>query len=363
MSNKLVLSYDKFDALNVLSQQTNEVVIITDKYGVIEWVNDGFEHLTKFSFEEAVGQKPGDLLQGTDTDPQTIKNIAQALREQKPIKTDILNYTKYGHSYWLRLFIRPVFNKSFELTGFVATEIDLTDQYNMREKLIDTNIQLTKTIEEKDFFIGVLSHDIKNTIGSISSLSSILKENGDQFDGDKIKKYATLINNTSNITLNTLKNIVEISKQNTEQYQTENLNKILLSCLQNLYILYTMKKINVLNKIENDVFLETVSINLEVILNNILSNSIKYTPENGSITIEYKNDNTNHNIIIIDDGIGMTESQIKDFNETINDSYSTGFGLYICKELTQKMKGELNIRNRNSSGTVVTVKLPIKLDN
>lgn len=359
MSNKMILTHDKFDALNVLSQQTNEVVIITNKYGIIEWVNDGFVQLTKYTYDEALGQKPGNLLQGKDTDPQTIKNIAQALSEKKSIKTDILNYTKYGKSYWLRLFIRPVFNKSFELTGFVATEIDLTDQYAMRDKLIDTNIQLTKTVEEKDFFIGVLSHDIKNTMGSISSLSLILKENTDTFDKNKIKKYATLINNTSDITLNTLKNIVNISKRKNEQYQNNNLKKILLCCLQNLYITYTIKKINIQNNVEQDIFLKTISSNLEVIINNVLANAIKYTQENGLIIIEYHNDNTNHNISISDNGVGMTELQILNFN----DPYSTGFGLHICKELIRKMKGHLNIQNKIPHGTIVTIKLPIKIDN
>jgi signal transduction histidine kinase len=97
-----------------------------------------------------------------------------------------------------------------------------------------------------------------------------------------------------------------------------------------------MKKINIHNKIENDIFIKTISINLEVILNNILSNSIKYTPKNGMITIDYCHDDINHIIIIIDNGIGIDKSQIENFHNEINDPYSTGFGLHICKELIQK---------------------------
>lgn len=178
------------EALKVLSQQTNEVVIITDKLGLITWVNDGFVELTCYSKEEAFGKKPGKLLQGKDTDPATIKKIREALNAEEPVKVDILNYTKYGRSYWLRLFIRPYYvnvvggesgeSGGKELGGFVATEVDLTKDYEMRTRLQDVTDKLARLNFEKDEIMMILSNSvtenskaIKKYLGNIDNLVNI----------------------------------------------------------------------------------------------------------------------------------------------------------------------------------------------
>ena len=359
------------DSLNILFEETLQIIIITDKYGFVEWVNNGFEKLTGYKKEEIIGKNHRDLLQGPKTNPETIQNINKAIQNLNPIKTDILNYTKYKKTYWSRLFIKPIFNKKnneeYEHIGFINTEIDLTDQYELHNKLAKSNLELDKTIEEKDFFIGILSHDIKNSVGSIYSLSSILYDNFDKFDKEKILKYSSLITDTSENTLKILKNIIEISKKNTEQYYEYNLNLILLECLQNLYITYTLKKIIIINTLGdiNDILINTIKINLEIILNNIISNAINYTPEGKNITIFYTKDDIYHNIHVIDEGIGFNKykndknNNQDEFKTLLKQTHSTGFGLYICKEIIKKMKGNLIIKDNITAGTIVIVQLPI----
>jgi PAS domain S-box-containing protein len=361
------LNKNNINFLNTLFEETVEIVIITNKNGLVEWVNNGFEKLTCYKKQEIIGKKPGDLLQGPDTNPETIKNISKAIKNLEPIETDILNYTKYNKPYWLRLFIRPIFDKKngkSKHVGFIATEVDLTDQYELQNQLVKSNVELDKTIEEKDFFIGILSHDIKNSVGSIYSLSSMLYDNFDKFDKDKILKYSSLITDTSENTLKTLKNIVEISKKNTEQYSEYNLNLILLECLQNLYITYTLKKIIIVNTISNmdDILINTIKINLEIVLNNIISNAINYTPEGKKITLFYTKDTNYHNIHVIDEGIGFNcnkKNNQDDFKTLLKQTHSTGFGLYICKEIIKKMKGKLIIKDNKPSGTIIIIQLPI----
>lgn len=360
------LMKNRNDALNVLLNQTVENVVITDKKGRIELVSDGFKKMTGYTLEEVIGKKPGHILQGPETDPETVNKMAEAIKNKEPIKVDILNYTKQKEKYWIRLFIKPVFNKYGTLTGHVATEINLTDQYKLRDELTRTNIKLQKTIDEKDFFIGILSHDIKNSVGVIYSLSSIMSQSINSFTTEKIKDYVELINNTSKDTLNALKNIVEISKKNKEEYEIINLNDLVLTCLQKLYISYTMKKINIINQVNKNIIIKTVPTSLEIILNNIISNAIKFTNCEGHISINYFSDDLYHNISISDDGIGFNKSKSRDFKDLIYNSSSTGYGLYICKELVLKMKGEFVINKEQEIGSTVTIKLPkvyIKDDN
>ena len=353
---------NKIDALHALFNQTTDIVIITDVDGMIEWVNDGFESLTEYTRDESIGKTPGSLLQGPDTDPVVVNKLSQAIKNVEPINVDILNYTKHGRSYWLRLYIRPVFKNLNVLTGFAGTEFDLTDQYALRDQLMNINIKLQKTIDEKDFFIGILSHDIKNSVGIVYSLSSIMSESINMFTPQKMEHYAQLIHRQSDYTLKTLKNIVEISKKNNEEYAIIELNNLILSCLQKLYISYASKKISVVSLVDNSVLISAVPISLEIILNNIITNSIKFTPENGCITIQYEHNELFYFISVIDDGIGFKKYGDGD-NDNIkyhHGNISSGYGLYICKELTNKMSGELIINKDCDIGAIVVIKLPIR---
>ena len=91
--------------LPMVANTTNNIVIIANAAGEIEWVNNAFTTITEYSFDEVTGKKPGHLLQGPDTNP-TIKNyIAEQISEGKGFKdVEIINYTKSGKPYWILLW-------------------------------------------------------------------------------------------------------------------------------------------------------------------------------------------------------------------------------------------------------------------
>jgi methyl-accepting chemotaxis protein len=72
--------------------------------------------------EELRGHKPGEKLQGPETDPRTVRRIRDALHEERPIRTTILNYTKSGRPYWVRLNITPYYDDQKRLLGFVGVQ-------------------------------------------------------------------------------------------------------------------------------------------------------------------------------------------------------------------------------------------------
>ncbi|MDG4871023.1 PAS domain-containing protein, partial [Guyparkeria sp. 1SP6A2] len=69
--------------LSLVAKNTSNGVVITDARGNIEWINDGFTRLSGYTFAEAVGKKPGQLLQGKATDRATVLRIAHALRHRQ----------------------------------------------------------------------------------------------------------------------------------------------------------------------------------------------------------------------------------------------------------------------------------------
>ncbi|MBK7410119.1 MAG: helix-turn-helix domain-containing protein [Saprospirales bacterium] len=99
-------------------------VIITDSARKIQWVNDDFTHITGFSFQEAVGKKPGQLLQGPLSEPEAVKRIRKGLEGFIPFQEEITNYRKNGEVYRCRLVIHPIYNEHNDLTNFIAFEAD-----------------------------------------------------------------------------------------------------------------------------------------------------------------------------------------------------------------------------------------------
>ena len=123
--------------LSLVASKTDNAVIITDADGLVEWVNDGFSKITGYSLEEVQGTKPGSLLQGALTNPQTIKNIREAIRAQQSFQGEILNYHKNGNPYWLYLQINPIFDGQGNLVQFIAIESEITEQKQAQAALAE----------------------------------------------------------------------------------------------------------------------------------------------------------------------------------------------------------------------------------
>jgi two-component system NtrC family sensor kinase len=120
--------------LAIVAQKTQNGVIITDAQGCIEWVNEGFTRISGYVLAEMQGKKPGDVLQGPQTDPLTIAQLRSALAAGVPFNQEIYNYKKDGRGYWIALSIAPIYQEG-ELEGFIAVQTDITDRKQAEETL------------------------------------------------------------------------------------------------------------------------------------------------------------------------------------------------------------------------------------
>jgi|TARA_R110001583_G_scaffold140806_1_gene292941 methyl-accepting chemotaxis protein len=117
----------QFEMLSQVVSNTSTSVLITDKNGLVEYVNPGFEVLSGYSLQEVKGKKPSFLLQREQTDKETIKRISKNLKARQPFYEEILNFDKSGVPYWIVLSVNPIFNKHGEHTGFVGVSSDVRD--------------------------------------------------------------------------------------------------------------------------------------------------------------------------------------------------------------------------------------------
>jgi len=108
-----------------------DIVCITDAGArgppSIVYVNDAFTQLTGFTAEEAVGRSPR-MLQGPRTSREALDRIREAVAAQRPVREQLINYAKDGHSYWLDIDIFPITDEHGVASHFVAIQRDITAQ-------------------------------------------------------------------------------------------------------------------------------------------------------------------------------------------------------------------------------------------
>ncbi|MCA1772481.1 MAG: EAL domain-containing protein [Halomonas sp.] len=127
-TTKQTLANAEIERLSEVARQTTNGVIITDEKGFTVWVNKAFTGITGYGIKEIVGQKPGDLLQGKDTDPATIDVMRRALSTDKSFNVDVVNYSKAGTSYWIRIACNPMRSDDGKLKGYIAIQTDITKE-------------------------------------------------------------------------------------------------------------------------------------------------------------------------------------------------------------------------------------------
>ncbi len=123
---KLVEQSAEFRKLALIAARTDNGVIITDAAGCVEWVNEAFARITGYTFEEVKGKRPGSLLQGPESDTDTIEYIRRQLHNGEGFQCEILNYRKDGSTYTVSIEVQPIRNDAGVITNYMAIEIDIS---------------------------------------------------------------------------------------------------------------------------------------------------------------------------------------------------------------------------------------------
>lgn len=246
--------------------------------------------------------------------------------------------------------------------------------------------ELEYDVNYKSQFIAKISHEMRTTLNSVILLSEILAENRNQsLNKDEIE-YIDLIHGSSNNLLDLLNKILDLSKIQSGkmniQFEEIDVHDF-CTRLSRLYIPVTIEK-NIEFKFENNfddlMVLNTDRLLLEQILNNLISNAIKFTNK-GYVKLktyspsvdELLNQNIDPNEKIIafevsDSGIGISddkfhvifESYVQAEGKSTEINYGgAGLGLAISKELCQILGGKLSLESDYGTGSIFTVYVPL----
>ncbi|MEL7025640.1 MAG: diguanylate cyclase [Pseudomonadota bacterium] len=158
---------------NLVANFCADSILITDAEGLTEWAYPAFVAMTGFTLEDMQGKKPGTVLQGKGTDPDTVAAIGRAIRARQPFRGEILNFTRDGEPYWIDMNIKPVFDASGHHTHFISVERDITDRKAL-EKRAEDALGLESHRQEERKMISLTSEWLYSS-KSISELAQVVE--------------------------------------------------------------------------------------------------------------------------------------------------------------------------------------------
>jgi signal transduction histidine kinase len=263
------------------------------------------------------------------------------------------------------LFVAIVF---IQLVAFLVVR-----QKSVSEQLLKkTTNDLQTLVDDKERFIQLLAHDLKNPFHAISGFSGLLLKNLNKYESDKIESYVKIINQTSVRTYDLLENMLLWSKAQSGKMvfnpQKVSFGELCNEVITNLAPTALSKQID-LQFIDPENITLMADLNmLKAVFRNLISNALKYTPESGRVKISAKRIENLHIIEVSDTGVGMTKDEMNRLwkdelpvskNGTKGEK-GTGFGLLLCKEFIEKHQGEITAESKKGEGTVFVIKLPVK---
>lgn len=243
--------------------------------------------------------------------------------------------------------------------------------------LKNANIEKEKSEKSdklKSIFLANVSHEIRTPLNSIIGFSNLLLQN--KFSKYDINKYIKIINKNGEQLLELLNDIIDLSKIEVDELKLECDEfsiSILVNEIYNSFLIndkIKQKKINF--KIDNDLSdlnIITDRNRLKQILNNLISNAIKFT-DKGTISFGYYFIDNKLKVYVKDTGIGISPEYKKEIFQRFfqinkkehNRKEGTGLGLSICKGLITLLGGELNFYSKLNKGTVFYFTIPIKVN-
>lgn len=275
---------------------------------------------------------------------------------------------------------------------FLTYQLKLEDELQKRSAdLIEANKSLTKEIEnrkiyEKELvvakeqaeiadrlkteFLAQMSHEIRTPLNGILSFSSLLEDELKIHLTNEHTQFFSFIKQNGNRLLRTLSQIILYSQIQTGNCELD-IKKLNLieDILKNIIEEYKDKKINnneiILNKKSKNGSVKSDEYLLEIILRNVLDNSVKFT-ENGKVTVNVENEDEEFlNIMFEDNGIGMT----KDYLERIFDPFTqedegfdrayegNGLGMAVVKKCCELLDIEILVDSIKNKGTKLELKI------
>lgn len=267
---------------------------------------------------------------------------------------------------------KQITNQNLELESLNAELTDRNIEITQnQEELINLNIQLSELNNTKDKFFSIIAHDLKNPFAGLYINAELLSFYYDNFSEEERKKNIDKLLFSAKQLKELLENLLQWSRTQlgkmTFDPQETNINKLIVDSINLLKNNAEDKNIKINYKSKDNISSVVDSNMISTVLQNLITNAIKFTYENGEIDIISTIDNNQVIVEIKDNGVGIKENDLEklfrlDSNfSTIGTSNEkgTGLGLILCKEFIEKNNGMIWVVSEYGKGSSFKFTLPL----
>ena len=344
-----------------------EGVCVVETAGKITYLNSSAAKMFGGEISDLVGRNYEEILFQRDDETENLTcpiRFALSEGEISHVNTETF-FRRTGASFLVEYICVPLVENE-RIVGAVITFQDITERREIETAIAQARDLAMETANTKAAFLANMSHEIRTPLNGIIGTTHLL------LDSDLNKEqhhYASMLKTSADSLLEIVNDILDFSKIEAGMRELEAIDFDLHQAIENIINFFTIlarkKDLQISFEIEENVptKLHGDSNQLRQILNNLISNAIKFT-EVGEIVVQISNQKENAAQVLLhftvsDTGIGIDEAaQEKLFQPFMQADVSTtrkfggtGLGLAICKQIVELMQGEIGVKSEPNKGS------------
>lgn len=350
-------------------ERSGDAIFITDKDGVIIYINPAFINVYGYNENEIIGKTPRVIKSGLHS-VELYKHFWKTLLKKESIKGEFVNKTKNGNLIIMEASANPIMNENGDIIGFLAIQRNITERKKFIEELKQAKQEAESANLAKSSFLANMSHELRTPLNGVLGMAQLLEGS---YYGELSRKQATFVKNilqSGNHLLELINDILDLSK--IEAGKMESIkeyfypSKVVYEINNLLEKNIFEKKLDLLIKIDNNVILYNDEKKFRQVILNLVGNAIKFSNEFGQIEIFSTKNPDSFEISVKDTGIGIKnkdKEKIFMYFQQLDSSYSkkengTGLGLALSKKLVELMGGKISFSSEYGKGSVFSFSLP-----
>jgi signal transduction histidine kinase len=247
----------------------------------------------------------------------------------------------------------------------------------LNSKIIKQNITLEKlnkelniANDEKDKLFSIIAHELRNPLYWFQNLAEVLSKKYNSMSPDQIQKSLVALDESAKNAFHLMDNLLHWSRSKLNRISAKKINIDLgPSIISNIRMYETImqyKNISMETNIAEGTIINADEDLFNCIIRNLISNAIKYTPVNGTISVTSIEYESFHTIMVSDTGCGIPGKMVKklfNLNENVSlpglmDEKGSGFGLKLCKEFVELHGGRIWVENKHEQGSSFHFTMP-----
>lgn len=306
------------------------------------------------------------------------KTIAKRLEG----KNSLFHTCERTDGTWILSMIVPQkYDENGRVVSVLLANRDFTEEkkreLKQEEALRQEKIKAEKANEAKSIFLFNMSHDIRTPINAIVGYSQLMKK---ELTNPKLVHYQEMIEQSSKLLLSIINNVLDMARVESGKMELDENYNVVGNILQVVCDAFegeaTRKNIEITRNISvkhKHVMIDATK--MQEILSNLISNAIKYTPEDGHVSIDIQELECEREGYVLfqtkvsDTGIGMSEDFLpslfelfaRERNTTISKIPGTGLGMAIVKNFVDLMDGSIEVESELGEGSTFTITIPHKI--